>query len=162
MLSRPLRLVRFSTATETAAPSAKVLKLSFACPHITYYKKETVFQVNLSAEDGDMGVLAGHVPTLIQLRPGVLSVIPGSKDSRRDFFVAGGFATINPDSELHIAAMEAVPLDQLDPESVKKGLVDVTNLMAKVSNSSDAKEKASTQIALQVYQSLNEAVNKIK
>jgi F-type H+-transporting ATPase subunit delta len=162
MLKSILQLVKFSTATETA-PLSKVLKLSFACPHITYFKKETVIQVNLSAEDGDMGILAGHVPTLIQLRPGALSIITGNKERpRQDFFVAGGFATVNPDSELHIAAMEAVPLDQIDSEAVKKGLADATNMMTKNSNSSDAKEKASSQLALQVLQALNETINKTK
>jgi F-type H+-transporting ATPase subunit delta len=163
MLKRFLQSARFSATTTEATPANKVLKLSFACPHVTFFKKETVLQVNLSAEDGDMGILAGHVPTLIQLRPGTLSIMTGNKENpRQDFFVAGGFATVNPDSELHVAAMEAVPLDQIDPEAVKKGLVEATNLMAKNSNSSDAKEKASSQLALQVFQAMNEAINKVK
>lgn len=33
-----------------------------------------VDQVSIPSTSGDFGVLAGHVPTIAQLRPGVLSV----------------------------------------------------------------------------------------
>lgn len=123
--------------------------------------------MNLSAEEGDMGILANHAPTLIQLRPGLLSIkqITTSSsatgtESLEKYFVAGGFATINPESELHVAAMEAVPLDHLDPEAVQKGLAEATSYAAQNANSSDARERAISQIGLQVYQALNDAIKK--
>ena len=42
-----------------------------------YYKGAEVDQVNLPSSAGDMGVLANHVPTLAQLRPGVVEVNDG-------------------------------------------------------------------------------------
>ena len=151
------RLYSSSSESNTSA----VLKLSFACPHITYHSNKEVAQVNLSGEEGDMGILANHAPTLIQLRPGILSIKPSATSAElENYFVAGGFATINPESELHVAAMEAVPLDQLDPEAVQKGLAEASNYAAQNANSSDARERAISQIGLQVYQALNEAIKK--
>ena len=78
-------------------------------------------QVNLSSSEGDMGILANHVPSLIQLRPGLLEIFTDGSASqsgskRSAFFVSGGFATVNPDSSMQIAAFEAVTLDKIDPE----------------------------------------------
>ena len=120
--------------------------------------------MNLSGEEGDMGILASHAPTLIQLRPGVLSIKHVSSTATsgelESYFVAGGFATINPESEVHVAAMEAVPLDHLDPEAIQKGLADATAYAAQNASSSDVRERAVSQIGLQVYQALSEAVKK--
>lgn len=68
-----------------------------------------------------MGILANHVPSLIQLRPGLLEIYTdgsaGQSGSKRSaYFVSGGFATVNPDSSMQIAAFEAVTLDQLDTQ----------------------------------------------
>ena len=165
MITRSTR--RAFAGTAEAATAAKVLKLSFACPHVTHHSKTEVAQVNLSGEEGDMGILASHAPTLIQLRPGVLSIkhvsgtaAAGSGGELESYFVAGGFATINPESEVHVAAMEAVPLDHLDPEAIQKGLAEATAYAAQNASSSDVRERAVSQIGLQVYQALSEAVKK--
>jgi hypothetical protein len=50
-------------------------------------------QVNLSSSEGDMGILADHVPTIAQLNPGVLEVI--SSDKSRKFF--GVYSSALPD-----------------------------------------------------------------
>lgn len=42
-------------------------------------------QVNIAAESGDMGVLANHVPTIEQLKPGVVEVIEESGGSKQFF-----------------------------------------------------------------------------
>ena len=75
----------------------------------------------MSSSEGDMGILANHVPSLIQLRPGLLEIFTDGSASqsgskRSAFFVSGGFATVNPDSSMQIAAFEAVTLDKIDPE----------------------------------------------
>jgi F-type H+-transporting ATPase subunit delta len=78
-------------------------------------KKELV-QVNVSTTDGDMGILVGHVPTIAQLKPSVISLV--SAEGTDKYFVSGGFAAINPDSTLNINAVEAVPLKDLDFEVI--------------------------------------------
>ena len=42
-------------------------------------------QVNIPAESGDMGVLASHVPSIEQLRPGLVEVIEESGGSKQFF-----------------------------------------------------------------------------
>lgn len=39
------------------------------------YKSQDVVQVNIPAESGDMGILANHVPSIEQLKAGVVEVI---------------------------------------------------------------------------------------
>ena len=42
-------------------------------------------QVNIPAESGEMGVLANHVPSIEQLRPGLVEVIEESGGSKQFF-----------------------------------------------------------------------------
>lgn len=39
------------------------------------YKSQDVVQVNIPAESGDMGILANHVPSIEQLKPGLVEVV---------------------------------------------------------------------------------------
>ena len=40
-------------------------------------KDTIVEQVNLSTTEGDMGILGGHVPSLLQLCPGLVEIFEG-------------------------------------------------------------------------------------
>jgi F-type H+-transporting ATPase subunit delta len=105
-------------ATETATGTKKGLVVNFTLPHVTLLKNLQATQVNLSSTDGDMGILADHVPAIAQLKPGVIDILSaeGGSASSKKFFVSGGFAVMNPDSSLNINAVEAVPLEDLDLE----------------------------------------------
>lgn len=71
-------------------------------------------QVNIPTTAGDLGILADHVPTIQQLRPGVIEVINGSTTEK--YFVSGGFATVNEGSALNINAVDAHPVEDFSPE----------------------------------------------
>lgn len=49
------------------------------------YKSQDVVQVNIAAESGDMGVLANHVASIEQLKPGLLEIIEESGSSKQFF-----------------------------------------------------------------------------
>ena len=49
------------------------------------YKSQDVVQVNIPAESGEMGVLANHVPSIEQLKPGLVEVIEESGGSKQFF-----------------------------------------------------------------------------
>lgn len=51
----------------------------------SFYKSQDVVQVNIPAESGEMGVLANHVPSIEQLKPGVVEVIEES-GATKSFF----------------------------------------------------------------------------
>jgi F-type H+-transporting ATPase subunit delta len=113
-----------------------------------------VDMVLVPATTGDFGVLPGHVPTVSQLRPGVVSVHVSDKDVQR-YFVSGGFCFVHADSTTDICAVEAVPVEQLDPEAVKKGLAEH---QAKFVNAKDDVEKAHAQIGIDCCNAMVSAI----
>ncbi|KAE8691963.1 ATP synthase subunit delta' [Hibiscus syriacus] len=71
-----------------------------------------------------MGALPGHVATIAELKPGVLSVHKGNETTK--YFVSSGFVFIHVDSFADLIAVEATPLDQTDANLVQKGLLEFT------------------------------------
>ncbi|MBU2531498.1 MAG: ATP synthase F1 subunit epsilon [Alphaproteobacteria bacterium] len=69
---------------------------------------EDVEHVVLPGIDGDLGVLPGHSPIVVTLRPGLVTVYGESKVRR--IFVKDGFAEFTPDT-LNVLAEQAVNLD---------------------------------------------------
>ena len=63
-------------------PPAK-LTLNFYVPHNVEFDGAEVEQVQVPATSGDMGVLPGHVPTVVQMRPGVVAVTLNDKDVQK-------------------------------------------------------------------------------
>lgn len=109
--------------------------------------------VIVPATTGQMGVLPGHVATIAELKPGLLSVHEGSDVTK--YFVSSGFAFIHANSVADIVAVEAVPLDNIDLSQVQKGLADFTQ---KLSSASSDLEKAEAQIGVDVHSALNAAL----
>ena len=66
--------------------------------------------VTIPGTEGEMGVMAGHMPLISTLRPGVITVSGG--DEQR-FYVMGGFAEVDP-GKLTVLAEEAFPVAELD------------------------------------------------
>ncbi|MBC9245702.1 F0F1 ATP synthase subunit epsilon [Paracoccus sp. 11-3] len=56
-----------------------------------------VREVRLPGNDGDLTAMPGHAPTIVTLRPGLVTVI-GDDGSEIEFAVSGGFVEINPES----------------------------------------------------------------
>eukprot|EP00275_Glaucocystis_incrassata_P000508 EC119548.1.p2 GENE.EC119548.1~~EC119548.1.p2 ORF type:complete len:100 (+),score=24.49 EC119548.1:231-530(+) len=94
--------------------------------------------------DGVFGILANHVPTVSQLRPGVVSIQDGTATEK--YFVSSGFALIHKD-RTDILAVEAVKLDDIDTEAVKKGIAEYTSAAAAATTDL---EKAKAQIGVDV------------
>lgn len=132
------------------------LKLSLALPHEALYTSSDVLQVNISAETGDMGILANHVPSIEAVRPGVVEVIESSGTSKK-FFVSGGFATVHPNNKLTINVVEAAPLDQFSTEAVRANLQEALKVTS--GNGTEA-EKAEARIEADVYEALQAALSK--
>lgn len=95
------------------------LVTTLASPHKQFVTKAALTQVNLSTTTGDMGILANHVPTIVELRPSVVTLIG---DSTVSYFVPCGFATIDDASNLNITAPEVIPLDDIDYAANKVAL----------------------------------------
>lgn len=65
----------------------------------------------LPAAEGEMGVLPGHAPMIVQLGGGVIAVHENGRETER-LFVAGGFAEVTP-GRCTVLADEATPVAEL-------------------------------------------------
>ncbi|KAH8595591.1 ATP synthase delta chain [Bisporella sp. PMI_857] len=130
------------------------IKLSLALPHQSVYKSTDVVQVNIAAESGDMGILANHVPSIEQLRPGLVEVIEESGGSKQ-FFLSGGFATVQPNSELSINAVEGYALEDFSIEAVRSQIAEAQKIAG---GSGSEQDIAEAKIELEVLESLQAAL----
>ncbi|CAG8744747.1 20064_t:CDS:10, partial [Cetraspora pellucida] len=142
-------------ATETTS-STSGLRLSFVLPHQAIYKNVEVQQVNIAATSGDMGILASHVPSIEQLKPGVIEVIENANTTKK-FFVSGGFAIINPNSSLDINAVEAFPLEEFSPEAIRANLAEAQRT---VTSGPSEEERNIAKVEVEVLESLQSALGK--
>ena len=81
-----------------------------------------VHMVVVPGSEGDFGVLAGHAPFMSTMRPGAIQVYAEANDAApARIFVDGGFAEVN-DTGLTILAEAALPVEELQPESIARDL----------------------------------------
>jgi F-type H+-transporting ATPase subunit delta len=105
-----------------------------------------------------MGILPNHVPTVAQMRPGVVTI--SYEDGRNErYFVSSGFTFVHPD-RTDICAVEAVRVEDIDPDEVTKALAQCeTELAAASSSAADAQRTAIAQIGVDVYLAMQGAVS---
>jgi F-type H+-transporting ATPase subunit delta len=147
-----------SEKKEEGSGTPEKLKFNFFMPHDTVFRGESVDLVLMPAVTGDFGVMPGHVPTVAELRPGTVTVHKELDKEVEKYFVSGGFAFVHEDSTADVCAVEAVPLDDLDPEAIKAGLAEYTAKLASVQAKGDDYEIAAAQIGVEVYSAMNAAV----
>ncbi|XP_057732186.1 ATP synthase subunit delta', mitochondrial-like [Arachis stenosperma] len=147
----PLAYMKPRPATPSSLPSK--LTVNFVLPYASELSAKEVDMVIVPATTGQMGVLPGHVATIAELKPGVLSVHEGNDVTK--YFVSSGFAFIHANSVADIIAVEAVPVDRIDANLVQKGLQDFTQ---KLNSATTDLEKAEAQIGVDVHSALNSAL----
>ncbi|EXJ74378.1 ATP synthase subunit delta, mitochondrial [Cladophialophora psammophila CBS 110553] len=130
------------------------IKLSLALPHQSIYSSQDVVQVNIPAESGEMGILAQHVPSIEQLKPGLVEIIEESGGNKQ-FFLSGGFAVVQPDSVLSINAVEGFPLEDFSEEAIKSQIAEAQKI---ASGSGSEQDIAEAKIELEVLESLQAAM----
>lgn len=107
-------------------------------------------QVNLPTTAGELGILANHVPTIQQLKPGTVEIIETNGETK-SYFVSGGFATVQPDSVLAINSVEAFEVADFSPEAIKS----LTAEAQKNAQSTDEAVAAEAEIELEVLEALS-------
>ncbi|KAG1360908.1 ATP synthase subunit delta', mitochondrial-like [Cocos nucifera] len=147
----PFAFMKPRPPTSSSIPSK--LTVNFVLPCQSEISNKEVDMVIIPATTGQMGVLPGHVATIAELKPGLLTVHEGSEATK--YFVSGGFAFIHANSFADIVAVEAVPVDHIDPSLVQKGLSDFTQ---KLSSASTDLERAEAQVGVDVHSALNAAL----
>jgi F-type H+-transporting ATPase subunit epsilon len=81
----------------------------------------TVDQVDVPGSEGDFGVLAGHAPLVAMLKPGILTIFEGGKQTRAVVF--GGFAEVSPGG-MTVLADDAVPVENFDAAKLAAAIKD--------------------------------------
>ncbi|XP_058104422.1 ATP synthase subunit delta', mitochondrial-like [Magnolia sinica] len=147
----PLSFMKPRPTTPSSIPSK--ITVNFVLPYQSELSAKEVDMVIIPATTGQMGVLPGHVATIAELKPGIMSVHEGSEVTK--YFVSSGFAFIHANSVADVVAVEAVPVDHIDPSLVQKGLAEFTQ---KLSSASTDLEKAEAQIGVDVHSALNSAL----
>uniref|UniRef100_A0A0D6R6J7 ATP synthase F1 complex delta/epsilon subunit N-terminal domain-containing protein n=1 Tax=Araucaria cunninghamii TaxID=56994 RepID=A0A0D6R6J7_ARACU len=148
----PLAFMKARPAIPGTIPTK--VTVNFVLPYQVELNSKEVDMVIIPATTGQMGVLPGHVASIAELKPGVMSVHVG--DDVKKYFISSGFAFIHANSFTDIIAVEAVPLDRIDPEQVQKGLAEYTQ---KVASASTDLEKAEAQIGVELHSALSSALS---
>ncbi|CAH8311914.1 unnamed protein product [Eruca vesicaria subsp. sativa] len=138
----------------TASSIPTKLTVNFVLPYASELSGKEVDMVIIPATTGQMGVLPGHVPTIAELKPGIMSVHEGTDIKK--YFVSSGFAFLHANSVADIIAVEAVPLENIDASQVQKGLAEFTQKLAAASTDL---EKAEAQIGVEVHSAMNAALS---
>jgi F-type H+-transporting ATPase subunit epsilon len=100
--------------------------------------------VTVPGTDGDFGVMAGHMPLISTLRPGVIDIRGGVSSGDLRLFVLGGFAEANPD-KLTVLAEEAIPMAQIDATALEQRIRNTEEDLVLLKNEPD-RTRASEQL----------------
>ena len=156
LLSLPagIRNIADDSVSSSRGP-ALPMKLSFSllASHQAIFTKKEVDMVTVPGVNGVFGVLPGHVPTISELKPGVVEVTAAGDVSR--YFVSSGFVFVHANSSLDVCALEAVALDDLDHSAVRSGKSEAE---AQLSTAKNEDEAANARLTLEVYTALDEAL----
>jgi F-type H+-transporting ATPase subunit epsilon len=104
-------------------------QMSLVSPETLLFSGQ-VDQVDLPGIEGDLGVLAGHAPIVVMLRPGIVTVVAG--DIRDRFVILGGLAEF-AQAELTILADSASPVDEFDLAGLKTQIDEMQENLTKQS-----------------------------
>uniref|UniRef100_A0A1J3EZJ3 ATP synthase subunit delta', mitochondrial n=1 Tax=Noccaea caerulescens TaxID=107243 RepID=A0A1J3EZJ3_NOCCA len=148
----PSSFMKARPSTASSIPTK--LTVNFVLPYASELSGKEVDMVIIPATTGQMGVLPGHVPTIAELKPGIMSVHEGTDVKK--YFVSSGFAFLHANSVADIIAIEAVPLENIDPSQVQKGLAEFTQ---KLASAATDLEKAEAQIGVEVHSAINAALS---
>ncbi|MGA7675571.1 MAG: F0F1 ATP synthase subunit epsilon [Rhizomicrobium sp.] len=107
--------------------------------------------ITIPGTEGDMGVMAGHMPLISTLRPGAIAV---SGDGEQRFYVLGGFAEVNP-GKLTVLAEEAVAVAELDAAALDLRIKNAEEDLALAKSDAD---RAKAQETLDYLKGLRAAV----
>jgi len=89
-----------------------------------------VDQVDLPGAEGDFGVLAGHVPLVALLRPGIITVM--GNGGAEKFVLMGGLAEFSGIA-LTVLADAASPIGEFDASGLKARIDEVQESLSRLS-----------------------------
>lgn len=100
---------------------------------------EDAWQVVVPGEEGDIGVLPGHSPWVVSVRPGVVTFYKEEGSAPQKIFIAGGFADISA-TNCTVLAEEAVNVNDLNQADLEKQISNLTEDLGLVEGAADLKK----------------------
>lgn len=97
------------------------IALDIVTPNGSVYSEHEAELVVLQTESGEMGVMAGHIPTVAPLKIGAVRVTR-SGNEKDHIAVTEGFAEIRPE-KVTILVQSAEQADEIDIERAKASLL---------------------------------------
>lgn len=94
------------------AEGKNLFQLEIITPERIFYRGEAS-RIEFTAEDGDIGVLPGHIPLTTVIAPGVLTIT--EPEGVKQAALMAGFAEILPDKVTILAETVEWP-EEIDPE----------------------------------------------
>lgn len=155
-LSRPLHASAARLADDASKPADGMMSFTFTLPSKSLYEDVPVEMVILPGNDGQFGAMASHVPTISELKPGVVAVQESAGGALTKYFIPGGFASISSDSKLRVSTLECAAIEDIDAEAVKTGLA---QYQAAYAAATDDLAKAEAEIGVEVYQAMSYAIS---
>jgi len=112
--------------------------------------KKQASLITVPGSSGYFGIAPDHVPTVSELKPGLVS-ITNNDQSVQKFFVSGGFVFVHDDSTCDLSVVEAVPIEHIDPNRARQGVETYTKMLA---TATDEMTSAKAQIGLEVHEAM--------
>lgn len=113
---------------------------------------QAVDMVVVPGSEGDFGVLAGHAPMIVTVRPGVIEVHDNDRIVDR-VFVAGGFAEVTA-TRCTVLAERAVPVAEIKRADVEQDIRKATEDAAEADSDS---ERADAESRLAIAEAMLQA-----
>ena len=99
-------------ADDASGAAAGGMSFNFTLPAGSLYENAPMEMVILPGVDGEFALMRDHVPTIAELKPGVVQVQETSGGALTKYFISGGFASSKrrPCPTLHPAAVPSPPV----------------------------------------------------
>tara|TARA_R110001592_G_scaffold20926_9_gene84653 strand:- start:38092 stop:38502 length:411 start_codon:yes stop_codon:yes gene_type:complete len=99
---------------------------------------ESAYLIEIPSDEGTFGVMKGHCSLLSSLRAGVVTLHKTQGGDVKKIFIAGGFADVTADN-CTVLAEEAIPVRDLNKESLEQLLSDLNDDISLAAEKSDKK-----------------------
>lgn len=117
-------------------------RLRIITPDRVFYEGD-VGMVEFNTTEGEIGVLPGHIPMTVIVKPGILNIYEG--EATKEAALHAGFAEILPDEVIILAEIVEWP-DEIDAERAEAARV---KAQERIQNNTTETDVAGAEIALQ-------------
>ena len=95
------------------------------------FVEKEVYMAILPAFDGDVGIMASHLPFIFKLGNGLIQLYDNATKSKEKIFIYGGFSQVHK-NKVDIVTDKVVKLEELRARDSKDRIVDLENQFANI------------------------------